>query len=121
MSQHETQRLPESTDLERAIDDATRAVAIQTTRLDELDEARPAGDPIGLDGLRDVPVSISIELGRARLPLAEVLALAPGSLVRLDRAAHEPVDLFVGGRLYARGEVVVVGDRYGIRVTSLGS
>lgn len=118
MSQ-EIREVPESTVLERAIDEATRTVAVQTSRLEALEAGKPAGEPLGLEGLRDVPVSVSIELGRARLPLAEVLALATGSLVPLDRAAHEPVDLYVGGRLYARGEVVVVGDKYGIRITSL--
>ena len=118
MSQ-ETQPVPETTTLERAIEAATRAVAVESNRLDQLEAGKPAGEPLGIDGLRDVPVSVSIELGRARLPLADVLSLAPGSLVMLDRAAHEPVDLYVGGRLYARGEVVVVGEKYGIRVTSL--
>ncbi len=118
MSQ-ETEQAAETTNLERAIDEATRAVAIETSRLDNLEAGKPSGEPLGIEGLRDVPVSVSIELGRVRLPLAEVLALAPGSLVMLDRAAHEPVDLYVGGRLYARGEVVVVGEKYGIRITSL--
>ncbi len=118
MSQ-ETQQVPETTQLERAIEAATRSVAVQTSRLEALEAGKPVGEPLGVEGLRDVPVSVSIELGRVRLPLAEVLALAPGSLVLLDRAAHEPVDLFVGGRSYARGEVVVVGDKYGIRITSL--
>lgn len=119
MSQ-ETQQVPE-TNLERAIEEATRTVAVRTSSLENLEAGKPSGDPIGIDGLRDVPVSVSIELGRVRLPLAEVLALAPGSLVLLDRAAHEPVDLYVGGRLYARGEVVVVGDKYGLRITSLNA
>jgi flagellar motor switch protein FliN/FliY len=118
MSQ-EIQTPPETTNLERAIEDATRAVVVETNRLDNLEAGKPSGEPLGIEGLRDVPVSVSIELGRARLPLAEVLALAPGSLVMLDRAAHDPVDLYVGSRLYARGEVVVVGDKYGIRITSL--
>lgn len=118
MSQ-ETQQVPESTQLERAIEEATRAVAVQANQLESLEAGKPTGEPLGLEGLRDVPVSVSIELGRVRLPLAEVLALSPGSLVLLDRAAHEPVDLFVGGRLYARGEVVVVGEKYGVRITSL--
>ena len=118
---HETQPVPESTTLERALDEATRAVAVQASRLENLEPGKPTGDPLGLDGLRDVPVSVTIELGRARLPLAEVLAMSPGTLIPLDRAAHEPVDLLVGGRLYARGEVVVVGDKYGVRVTALAS
>lgn len=118
MSQ-DTEPTPTATTLERAISDAVKAVVVQTNRLETLDPGRPAGDPIGIDGLRDVPVPLTIELGRTRLPLQELLALAPGSLVTLGRAAHEPVDIFVGGRLYARGEVVTVGDKYGVRVIGL--
>jgi flagellar motor switch protein FliN/FliY len=118
MSQ-EIQSVPETTNLERAIDEATRAVTVQASRLENLEAGKPAGEPIGIEGLRDVPVAVSIALGRARLPLAEVLGLAPGSLVHLDRAAHEPVDLYVGGRLYARGEVVVIGDKLGFRVSTI--
>jgi flagellar motor switch protein FliN/FliY len=109
----------EATPLEQVIEGAVQSVLVQTSRLDPLGPGKPAGDPLGLEGLRDVPLPVTIELGRARISLSEVLALAPGSLVPLERAAHEPVDVFVGGKLYARGEVVTVGSKYGIRVTSL--
>jgi flagellar motor switch protein FliN/FliY len=120
MSQ-ETERPPEATPLENVIEGAIQSVVVQTSRLDALDAGKPAGEPLGLEGLRDVPMPVTIELGRARMPLSELLSLAPGSLVPLERAAHEPVDLYVGGKLYARGEVVTVGTKYGIRVTSLVS
>jgi flagellar motor switch protein FliN/FliY len=103
------------------IDEAVTAVRVQASQLDPLEPGKPAGDPLGLDGLRDVPLPVTIELGRTRLPLQELLALAPGSLVTLERAAHEPADIYVGGKLYARGEIVMVGEKYGIRVTGLAS
>ena len=118
MSQ-ETERPMETTPLEQVIEGAVQSVLAQTSRLDSLEPGKPAGDPLGIEGLRDVPMPVTIELGRARLPLHELLALAPGSLVSLERAAHEPVDLYVGGKLYARGEVVTIGAKYGIRVTAL--
>lgn len=107
--------------LENAIEGAMQSVLVQSSKLDALEPAKPVGEPLGIDGLRDVPMPVTIELGRARLPLAELLALAPGSLVPLDRAAHEPVDVYVGGKLFARGEVVTVGTKYGIRVTGLAT
>jgi flagellar motor switch protein FliN/FliY len=111
----------EQVPLEQVIEGAVQSVLVQTKELESLEPGKPAGDPIGLDGLRDVPLPVTIELGRARLSLNEVLSLAPGSLVPLERAAHEPVDVYVGGKLYARGEVVTVGAKYGIRVTALAA
>ena len=114
---HDTQ--DPATPIEKVIDSAVESILVQTSRLDELGASKPSGDPLGLKGLRDVPLPVSIELGRARLPLGELMALAPGSLVPLERAAHEPVDVYVGGKLYARGEVVTIGAKYGIRVTAI--
>ena len=61
----------------------------------------------------------SVELGRAKLTVNELLSLRSGEVVELDRAAGEPADLYVNGRLIARGEVVVVDENYGLRVTQL--
>lgn len=75
-----------------------------------------AGD---LSPLADVPVELAVEIGRSRMTIAETLALAPGSIVTLDRLAGEPVDLLVNGRTIARGEVVVIGEEFGFRVTQV--
>ena len=72
-----------------------------------------------LERVLDVPVRLSAELGRTRITIKTLLQLAPGSVVELDGLAGEPMDLFVNGYLIARGEVVVVGDKYGIRVTDI--
>ena len=67
----------------------------------------------------NVSLGISAELGRCTLRLAEVLKLGTGSIVQLDRPAGAPLDLFVNGRLVARGELIAVDDRFGLRVTEL--
>ena len=72
-----------------------------------------------LDLLLDVSIPISVEVGRAEMQLAEILNLVPGSVVALDKRAEEPVDLRVNGKLLARGEVVLVDDTYGLRVTQI--
>jgi flagellar motor switch protein FliN/FliY len=72
-----------------------------------------------LDLLMDVMLQVVVELGRTRMPLRQVLELQPGSVVELDRLAGEAVDIFVNERLIARGEVVMVDDKFGVRITDL--
>jgi flagellar motor switch protein FliN/FliY len=67
----------------------------------------------------DVPVAVTVELGRRQVRIAEVLRLGPGSVLELDKASGEPLDLYVNNRLIARGEAVVIGERYGIRLTEV--
>jgi flagellar motor switch protein FliN len=89
--------------------------------------ARPAEPPRpaplrGIDSLgfvMDVPVAVTVELGRRQVRIAEVLRLGPGSVLELDKASGEPLDLYVNNRLIARGEAVVIGERYGIRLTEV--
>ncbi|MDI3316505.1 MAG: flagellar motor switch protein FliN [Bacillota bacterium] len=85
----------------------------------QLGAPRTAQEAAGLELLYDVPLEISVELGRATKSVREVLALGAGSVVELDRAAGEPVDILVNGKLVAHGEVVVVDDNFGIRVTDI--
>ena len=73
----------------------------------------------GLDMLHDVEMEVSAELGRTRMSIRELLSLSPGAIVELDRAAGSPADLLVNGRLIARGEVVVVDENFGIRITEI--
>ncbi len=75
--------------------------------------------PANLDMLLDVPVSLSVELGTTQLPMKEVLELGEGSVITLDKEADAPVELYVNSRLIARGEVVVVEDRFGIKITEI--
>jgi flagellar motor switch protein FliN len=72
-----------------------------------------------IDLLLDVKMPVAIELGRTELPIAELLTLGPGSVIELNKLAGEPVDLLVNNKIIARGEVVVVDENFGVRVTSL--
>jgi flagellar motor switch protein FliN/FliY len=76
-------------------------------------------DLSGLDLLMDIPLEISVELGRVRMMVKEVVELGTGSVVEIQKAAGEPVDVLVNGRLVARGEVVVIEDNFGVRITEI--
>lgn len=76
-------------------------------------------NPANLNLVLDVPVSLTIELGGCKLPMREVLQLTVGSVVQLDKPADAPVELSVNGKLIARGEVVVIEDRYGVKITEV--
>lgn len=81
----------------------------------------PSGQTIGhdIDFIKDVPVQLTVELGRTRMTIKNLLQLGQGSVVELNGLAGEPMDVFVNGFLIAQGEVVVVEDRYGIRLTDI--
>ncbi|MDA3878398.1 MAG: flagellar motor switch protein FliN [Halothiobacillus sp.] len=76
-------------------------------------------NPINLEVLMDVPVAISMEIGRTSINIRSLLQLNQGSIVELDRLAGEPLDVLVNGTLIARGEVVVVNEKFGIRLTDV--
>ncbi len=67
----------------------------------------------------DVPMSLTVELGATEMPLSEILNLEDGSVITIDRAPGEPIDLLINGRLFARGEVVVINETFGCRITEL--
>jgi len=96
----------------------------QDVDLDELvDESQPVastGD-VKMDAILDVPVTISMEIGRTNLNIRNLLQLNQGSVVELDRLAGEPMDVLVNGTLIAKGEVVVVNEKFGIRLTDIVS
>ena len=75
--------------------------------------------PIKLAAILDVPLRISVELGKTQLPLAAILRLESGSIIELDRLEGEPLDVKAGGRLIARGVAVVVNGRLGVRLTEI--
>ena len=79
----------------------------------------PVETPSNLNLVLDVPVSLTIELGSCQLPMKEVLMLNIGSVVQLDKSADAPVELSVNGKLIARGEVVVIEDRFGVKITEI--
>ncbi|RLV61629.1 flagellar motor switch protein FliN [Parashewanella curva] len=100
---------------EQAIEEA------KTATLDEVfDEPGSIGaDKDNLDAILDIPVTISMEVGRSFISIRNLLQLNQGSVVELDRVAGEPLDVMVNGTLIAHGEVVVVNDKFGIRLTDV--
>jgi flagellar motor switch protein FliN len=92
--------------------------------LDQLDGVAvdgAAGHDADLARLHDVPVELAVEIGRTRMTIGETLALGPGAIVSLNRLAGEPVDLLVNGTPIARGEVVVIDEEFGLRITDVGA
>ena len=83
------------------------------------DEGQQSGRDVNLDVILDVPVTLSMEVGRTRIPIRNLLQLNQGSVVELERVAGEPLDVFVNGTLVAHGEVVVVNEKFGIRLTDV--
>jgi len=108
-----------SMDFSQAIpvsDDMTEA---HRAEFPQLGDSPPAGTPRNMDLLLDVKLPVAIELGRTTLPIADILEWAQGSVIELDKLAGEPVDLLVNDKLVARGEVVVIDEKFGLRITAL--
>lgn len=100
--------------------------AAQLAAFEALSQQDGAGAGIGdgdmnLDVILDVPVSLTLEVGRARIPIRNLLQLNQGSVVELERAAGDPLDVYINGTLIAQGEVVVVNDRFGVRLSEVVS
>ncbi len=81
--------------------------------------AAPTGAGNDLNMILDIPVQLTVEMGRTRIPIKNILQLAQGSVVELETLAGEPMDVLVNGYLIAQGEVVVVNDKFGIRLTDI--
>ena len=92
---------------------------VKPFRLHDFAGARPNAERTTLELIRDVELDLKIELGRTHMPLDEVLRLRKGSVVPLEKLAGDPVDIFVNGRLIARGEVLVLNDNFCVRVAEL--
>ncbi len=107
---------------DEAMDEQAAAEAAETVELEDLQED---GEPITgeekrkLDAILDIPVTISMEVGRSHISIRNLLQLNQGSVVELDRVAGEALDVLVNGTLIAHGEVVVVNDKFGIRLTDV--
>lgn len=82
-------------------------------------DAKAAGGEVQLDAILDVSVTLAMEVGRTKVSIRNLLQLNQGSVVELDRTAGEPLDVFVNGTLVAHGEVVVINDKFGLRLTDV--
>ncbi|MBV2123155.1 MAG: flagellar motor switch protein FliN [Candidatus Thiodiazotropha taylori] len=100
--------------------DGEQSSATEAASFDELtDEAVVSTGSVNMDAILDVPVTISMEIGRTKINIRNLLQLNQGSVVELDRLAGEPMDVLVNGTLIAQGEVVVVNEKFGLRLTDI--
>ncbi|MCD9008157.1 flagellar motor switch protein FliN [Luteimonas sp. XNQY3] len=96
--------------------------AVSPAKFDDLRADGPLdATDLNLDVILDVPVALSLEVGRTRMPIRNLLQLNRGSVIELERGAGEPLDVYVNGTLIAHGEVVVINDRFGVRLTDVVS
>ena len=93
--------------------------SVSKAEFQQLSEPAGEGEGRNIELLMDVNLPISIELGRTRMSIADILSLGPGSVVELNKLAGEPVDLLVNQKIVARGEVVVIDENFGVRITQL--
>ncbi|SMB82225.1 flagellar motor switch protein FliN/FliY [Desulfonispora thiosulfatigenes DSM 11270] len=96
-----------------------KEVKISAPQFETINTSNPNINQKNLDLILDVPLKISVILGRTKRPINEILALNPGSIVELEKYANEPVDILVNGTLIAQGEVVVVNENYGVKITNI--
>ena len=100
-----------------------KTAAVARAQFNDLgpNSAGATGGEVNLNMIMDVSVTLALEVGRAQMSVRELLQLAPGAIVELDRTAGEPLDVLVNGVRVARGEVVVINDKFGIRLTDVVS
>jgi len=110
--------MAEQADAEAMVEDADSVVSAEFESLEDT-SGGPAGAEANLDVILDIPVTISMEIGRTKISIRNLLQLNQGSVVELDRLAGEPMDVLVNGTLVAHGEVVVVNEKFGIRLTDV--
>ena len=118
-----------TTDPNEALADEWAAALDEQDETDSEDKAAAASfdelrdesgnDAVNMDAILDVPVTISMEIGRTKINIRNLLQLNQGSVVELDRLAGEPMDVLVNGTLIAQGEVVVVNEKFGLRLTDI--
>jgi len=111
--------LAEAKPTEAATQVADSVAPAAFTNFDAPAAMAPGGTANDLNMILDIPVQLTVELGRTRIPIKHILQLAQGSVVELDALAGEPMDVLVNGFLIAQGEVVVVNDKFGIRLTDI--
>ncbi len=105
--------------IEEPIDDLRADIFQEVEKQGEKSAGAASSEDLNLDVILDVPVTLSMEIGRTQINIRNLLQLNQGSVVELDRFAGEPLDVLVNGTLVAHGEVVVINDKFGIRLTDV--
>jgi flagellar motor switch protein FliN len=98
-----------------------KSIAVSPAVFEEIQKGETPKSLLDLDFVLDIPLSLTVELGRNRMLISELLQLGQGSVVELTKLAGEPMDVYVNQRLIARGEVVVVNEKFGVRLTDIVS
>ncbi len=121
--------MSENTDQDKMADEWNKALAQQAAAEGEVSKAKlenldaknegPGMEQANMDVILEIPVTLSMEVGRTNISIRNLLHLNQGSVVELDRIAGEPLDILVNGTLIAHGEVVIVNEKYGIRLTDV--
>ena len=96
-------------------------INVQPVQFTTFGSGQSQSTPANIDLIMDVPLEVTVELGRTKMQIKEILDLGAGSIVELDKLAGEPVDVLVNGKLIAKGEVVVIDESFGIRITNIVS
>ncbi len=110
---------PESSGDSLGLQDTTASAGSSSERVGGT-SAPPAPFPHTPGFLLDVRINVSVEVGRVQMPIRQVMELGPGTVIELQRGASEPVEIYANGRCIGRGEIVVVGEQFGVRITELG-
>jgi flagellar motor switch protein FliN/FliY len=98
---------------------ADQQAEAQAAQFGELRDEKKSGGEKDIDFLLDIPLDVSVELGRTRMLIKDLLQLGQGSVVELEKLAGEPMEILVNNKLVARGEVVVVNEKFGVRLTDI--
>jgi len=96
-----------------------RLVDVHPMQFQSFDSAGPVGVAKGIDLVYNIPLQVTVELGKTRKEISEILEFNPGTIIVLDKIAGDPVEIVVNGKLIARGEVVVIDENYGVRITDI--
>lgn len=109
-------------EMEQSAHPVEQKTEVSSVHFEELQKTQPEEKPnINIDFIMDIPLTLTAELGRSKMLISELLQLGQGSVLELSKLAGEPMDIFVNQRLIARGEVVVVNEKFGVRLTDIVS
>ncbi|RUM47742.1 MAG: flagellar motor switch protein FliN [Desulfocapsa sp.] len=111
---------PDPEEIKELLDDEGMDTSVSSEPPSEnVEESSPSPSDRGLEFLYDVPLQISVEVGRSKILLKDLLKMGEGYVIELDKLAGDPLDLYVNSRLIAKGEAVMVGEKFGIRLTDV--
>jgi len=109
-------------DVQNELEEAKRSTAeneASAVKFEKIKKSDPNGSSLDLDFILDIPITVTVELGRGKMLIGKLLQLGQGSVVELTKLAGEPMDVFANNRLIAKGEVIVINEKFGVRLTDV--